>query len=258
MDVLHATAESAGAELSHIGSWGDYNVGDLVAEQKEFGKGLKDRMGWLKAGRTLAHIVKQTLRTFRSSTAYQSYWSGIVEINGKAGKFTLVPAVQDNHHPKFKPGEYHLSEEWKQRQLQGDIEFRLYWIAFVNEDETPVFELTDRWEEGHKHFAGTVTFPKTDAGTEDAIQWSTLANEMGANPGNWVHDNANSITEPATEFTTARKIAYGKSQEGRGALGADRYQCVFESGEIDPDLARELEKRRKEKSDKRHVDCAPE
>jgi hypothetical protein len=41
-------------------------------------------------------------------------------------------------------------------------------------------------------------------------------------------------------------------------LGEEWYQGVFESREIDPDLTLELTKRRKEKSYKRHVDCAPD
>ena len=256
MHVLHATGESAGAEIPLIGDWGEYDIGDLLAEQKEFAKALKDRMGWFKAGKTLGHAVKQTSRTFRSSTAYQSYWTGIVEVNGTAGKFTVVPTKDENRRPGFRPGERHLSDEWKKRQGAGDIEFRLYWIPFLNEDKTPTSDLTDKWEEGHKKLVGTITFPKTDPDSEGVRLWALLASEMGANPGNWVHDKENSIKEPATEFGTARKIAYQRSQEGRGALEPKWYQSVFETGQIGPDLERELTRRRAEKEKAGHVGWA--
>jgi hypothetical protein len=90
INVLHATGESAGAEVPFVGDLGSYDAPNLIAEQTAFGLALKDRMGWIKAGKTLSHLTKQTLRTFHSSTAYQTYWTGIEEIGGTAGKFTFV------------------------------------------------------------------------------------------------------------------------------------------------------------------------
>jgi hypothetical protein len=257
MDVLHATGESAGAEFPLIGEAGNYDLGDLLSEQWEFSKALKDRMGWFKAGKTLAHIVKQTLRTFHSSTAYQAYWTGVVEVGETAGKFSFVTTRDENRRPGFRPGERHLSDEWKKRQAQGDVEFNLYWIPFLNEDRTPTVELTGRWDEGHKQPVGRITFPKTDLDSEEARMWAILASEMGANPGNWVHDKENTVREPATEFGSARKIAYRLSQEGRGALEPDRYRSVFETGQISPELAQELARRREEKDKAGHVNWAP-
>ncbi len=101
-------------------------------------------------------------------------------------------------------------------------------------------------------------FPRTDPDTEGARLWATLASEIGANPGHWVHDRENSIAEPATAFTAARKIAYGLSQEGRDALPPEECREVFETGEIGPELARELERRRAEKEEAGHVSRAPE
>jgi hypothetical protein len=257
IDVLHATGESAGAEAPFVGDFGSYDVPNLIAEQTAFGFALKDRMGWIKAGKTLSHLTKQTLRTFHSSTAYQTYWTGIEETGGTAGKFTFVPARNENRRPEFRPGERHLSEEWKMRQRSGDVEFRLYWIPFLSEDKTPTKTLTDRWEEDHKQLAGTVIFPQSDPDSEEAILFGILAAEMGANPGNWVHDRDDSIREPATEFGTARKLAYQMSQAGRGALEPDSYQAVFETGRIGPDLAKELRRRRDAKVRIGHVSCAP-
>ena len=257
INVLHATGESAGAEVPFVGDLGSYDAPNLIAEQTAFGLALKDRMGWIKAGKTLSHLTKQTLRTFHSSTAYQTYWTGIEEIGGTAGKFTFVPAQNENRRPEFRPGERHLSEEWKMRQRSGDVEFRLYWIPFLNEDKTPTKTLTDRWEEDHKQLAGTVIFPRSDPDSEEAILFGILATEMGANPGNWIHDKEDTIREPATEFGTARKLAYQISQAGRGALEPDYYQTVFETGRIGPDLAEELRRRRDSKVRIGHISCAP-
>jgi hypothetical protein len=239
-----------------VGDWGEYDVGNLLAEQKEFGKALLARMG-LKAAKTLAHIVKQTARTFHSSTAWQAYWTGIVEVGGTNGKFTLVPTVDENARPRFRPGERHLSDEWKTRQSAGDVEFLLYWIPFLNENETPTGRLTAPWEEGHKRQVGRIAFPQANPDSDEAKAWAALASEMGANPGHWVRDRQNRIGEPATEFETARKMAYRRSQEGRGALDSKWYQSVFETGTIGADLARELNRRRDEKEMLGHVSWAP-
>jgi hypothetical protein len=211
----------------------------------------------LKTPRMLSHLLRQTLRTFRSSTAWQPYWTGIVEVGGRLGKFTLVPARDENPPPRFRPGERHLTDDWKQRQQAGDIPFSLYWIPWLSEDETPTARLTEPWAEGHKQRVGAVVFPRQDPDTDEAVAWATLASEMGANPGNWVRDAQNRIAEPATEFETARKLAYRRSQEGRGALDPQWYRSVFETGTIGPDLARELQRRRDEKARRGHMGWAP-
>ncbi|MCP5112090.1 MAG: hypothetical protein GY953_14770 [bacterium] len=103
----------------------------------------------------------------------------------------------------------------------------------------------------------TVRFPQIDPASKEARLWSTLASEMGAHQGNWIHDKDNTITEPATEFGVARKIAYQRCQDGRNALRPEQYQSVFETGEIGPDLARELRRRRTQKESAGHVSSAP-
>jgi hypothetical protein len=247
MDVLRATAESAGAYIPLVGDWGHYNLGNLLAEQTVFAKALEERMGVLKAGKCLAHVTKQTLRTVYSSTAWQHYWTGIVELGGMAGKFTFVPMRDENTRPGWRPGERHLTDDWRQRQSKGDIAFQLYWIPFLSEDATPTRELTRAWEEGHKTLAGTITFPIVDPESDEGRLWATLATEMGANPGNWIADSGNTIKQPATEFGNARKLGYALSQQGRGALDPQAYQRVFETGQIDVDLAKELNRRREQK-----------
>jgi len=256
MSVLYATGESAGAHLPVIGQWGAYDIFDLIAQQIEFGDALKDRMGW-NAGKTLFHLVKQTIKTSYSSTAYQTYWTGIEETGGIAGKFMLVPIRNENQRPGFQPGERHLSHEWKARQEAGDVEFQLYWIAYVDEDKTPTSELTRPWDEQGKQLAGKVWFPQTDLDSAEATLWSTLALEMGANPANWIHNRENNIQEPATQFGLARKFAYQKSHEGRGALPLEAYQSVFATGKIGGELEQELNKRRDAKAKAGHVDSAP-
>jgi len=142
------------------------------------------------------------------------------------------------------------------RQRSGNVEFRLYWIPFLNEGKTPTKTLTDRWEEDHKQLAGILIFPQSDPDSEEAILFGILATEMGANPGNWIHDKEDTIREPATEFGTARKLAYQMSQAGRGALEPDYYQTVFETGRIGPDLAKVLIQRRDSKVRTGHLSCA--
>ncbi|HYO15256.1 MAG TPA: hypothetical protein VE685_18825 [Thermoanaerobaculia bacterium] len=240
MDLLRATGELAG----------DRN---FFVEQIAFTSDFAKRRG----ARAVAHVVRQTARTSLSSTAYQTYWTGIVEVRSTAAKFSLVPVRDENRNPGISPGERHLTEEWARRQAKGDIEFHLDWIPFLSERKTPTEGLTEPWKEGHKKTVGTVIFPKADLASEEQRLWATLASEMGANPGNWVHDEADSIPEPATRFGVARKIAYGMSQKGRNALDPQFYQEVFVTGEIGEELAKELRRRREEKERERHVSSAP-
>jgi len=244
MEVLQATGESAGAR-------------NLVAQQAEFGKELVQNMGVIKGVKTLAHIGHQTSPTTFSSTAYQTYWTGIVEVGESVAKFALVPVRHENHHLSFSLGEHHFTEEWKRRQAAGDVELDLFYIPFSNERETSTQRLTDRWDEEPKEKVGRVTFPQADLASEEAMLWAALASEMGANPGNWVHNRDGSGAEPATQFGVARKIAYGISQAGRNALAPESYQAVFTTGRIDPELAQELRRRREEKERLGHVSWAP-
>jgi hypothetical protein len=127
----------------------------------------------------------------------------------------------------------------------------------VDEDKTPSGELTRPWDEQGKLLAGKVWFPKTDLDSDGSALWATLASEMGANPGNWIHNGEDSIHEPSTQFGLARKLAYQKSQDGRGALPLEAYQSVFATGTIGEDLEQELRKRRDAKAKAGHVDAAP-
>lgn len=257
VDLLHATAEAADAEMPLAGEWGAYDVLNLVAEQTELVLALKNRMGWKKAGKTAFHITQQTLRTFWSSTAWQPYWTGIYELGGTVGKFTLVPARAENHRPGLRPGERHLTAEWKRRQKAGDILFGLYWIPWLDETRTSSTELTEPWAEEHKLRIGQVVFPATDLDSDEARLWATLANEMGAHPGNWVRDVGDTVREPATAFETARRIAYQASQKGRGALAEALYATVFSTGTIDETLAAELRRRACAKAEAGHQGAAP-
>jgi hypothetical protein len=256
ISVLHATGESAGVDVPLFDGSSLGNLLNLAAEDTVFGAALVQRMG-PRGALTLGHITKQTVPTSFSSTAYQTYWTGIVEAGGTAGKFTIVPVRDENHNPGLNPGERHLSGEWRKRQAAGDIEFGLYWIAFLSEDRTPTVALTHPWEQDHKQLAGEIVFPRIDPDSDDAGLWASLASEMGANPGNWVADQANDIKEPATVFGNARKIAYHESQLGRDALPPETYQTVFKTGRIGPELAEELKRRREVKAKAGHVNRAP-
>lgn len=255
MDVLHASAEAADAGVPFLGELGDRDLVDLAAEQTEFILALRKRMGLGDALGTARHLVGQAKRTFHSDTAFQAYWTGIVEAGGTLGKLTLVPG--GDQKPRHASGERRLTEGWRTRQAEGDVEFALYWIPFLDEDRTPMEKLTEPWAEEHRQRVGTVTFPRIDPGSEEARLWAVLASEMGANPGNWVRDRDDTVKEPATRFGVARKIAYRMSQEGRDVLDPERYRSVFETGEIGEELARELRRRREEKEQSGHVSWAP-
>jgi hypothetical protein len=244
MDILDATVASAGAD-------------SFIAEQSEFANGLRKRRGLLKGGKTLAHVIRQTIGTKLSSSAYQTYWTGIVETGPTAAKFILVPVRDESRHPGLSPGPGHLTEEWRARQAKGDVELHLFWLPFSSEKETPTIQLTDQWKEERRVQVGTVIFPKADFASEEARLWAVLAAEMGANQGNWVHNQEDSIHEPATEFGAARKIAYRISQAGREALDPKTYESVFATGRIGPELEQELTRRREKREKAGHVSMAP-
>lgn len=181
----------------------------------------------------------------------------MVEIGGTAGKFVFVPSGDENALRALQPGERHLSDEWRSRQTAGEITFRLYWLPFANQEDTPTARLSEPWGE-QRRAVGQLIFPKLAPHSDDAQLWAALAAEMGANPAHWVRDRANSIAEPGTEFGVARQIAYQRSQEGRGALPAAHYAEVFATGRIGEALALELRRRRVAKRAAGHCDGAPE
>jgi hypothetical protein len=241
MRLLAGTAEAAGS--------------GIVASEATLGLSLVRSVGPARGAEIIGHVTKQTVRTALSSTAYQSYWTGIVEAGGVLGKCVLAPTRDENQLRGLAAGPHHLTEEWRERQGRGPVEFDLYWLPFIDEQATSLLELTKAWQE-HRCLIGRATFPRSDLGSDEAVLWAALAAEMGANPGNWVRDRKNSIAEPQTEFGLARKIAYRKSQEGRSALPESDYAEVFSSGVISDKLAAELRRRRDAKRRVGHIDAA--
>jgi hypothetical protein len=256
MSVLHATGESAGAQAPLFNQVVGVGLANLTAEQATLFAALQDRMGLAAATKTMTHIFHQTLRTLRSSTAFQQYWTEVTELSAGACKFTLVPDRDENSPPGLSASADHLSLEWATRQKQSDIVFVLHWIPYLNEAATPTGALATAWSDDHKQAIGTVRFPQLDQAQDEAALWSILATEIGANPGNWVHDRADSVREPALAFGVARKIAYQASQDGRGALARDAVAAVFATGAIPAQLESELRRRRAAKDTAGHVDRA--
>jgi hypothetical protein len=252
--LLDATADAAGAEAPFGNDAGELNLAGLLASNTRVVRSLTRSVGFRDGGRIALHVTRQTARTATSSTAYQTYWTGIVEAGGRLGKFMFAPEADENRHRAVRPGERHISAEWRARQARGPIRFALSWLPFIDELSTPTRALTASWEQRPEP-VGHVTFPQADA-SEDA-QWAALAAELGASPGNWVADAGNTIAEPGTEFGCARKLAYRHSQEGRGALPEAAYAHVFRGEAIGDALAAELRRRRVAKSAARHVDMAP-
>ena len=251
--LLQATADSAGAEAP-LGDSGQLDIGNFLAAQAELVKSLRKRLGRWHGYGVAAHVARQTSRTGRSSTAFQQYWTGVVRATNTLGKFTLVPAADVNKHRGLRPGEKYLTDDWRKRQSESDLRFRLYWIPFQNEKDTPLEELTDKWDEDHWIQVGEVVFPQTDPNTKEAKLTALLAAEMGANPGNWVRDKSDGDPAqcPATRFTAGRQLVYKKSQTGRNALPEEAYGSFFSEGAIDDDLAAELIRRYNEKRDIGH------
>lgn len=256
VSLLQATADGAGAEPPFGSGAGELDLLDLLASNTALTRSLITSLGIKRGGGTALHVLGQTLRTAKSSTAYQSYWTGAVEAGGQIGKVVFVPVKDDNPLRSLKPGERHLTEDWRTRQASGSLDFDVYWLPFVDEASTPLGELTEAWQENPQRI-GKLSFPQIDWQSQEARHWAALAAEIGANPGNWVRDTANSIPEPATEFTCARKLAYRLSQIGRGALPEELYAGVFQSGRITESLAEELDRRRHIKKTGRHIDSAP-
>lgn len=244
MSLLAATAESASGGIP-FGDIGKLDLGNLTAAQLTMFSALKKRLGVRRATRTYAHVARQTARTVVSSTAYQQYWTGVVRLAGNLGKFTLVPTEDLNRHRPAHPGERHLTEDWRKRNLNDALTFKLFWIAYVDERATPTERLTEAWPEKTRIDVGSVSFPAIDPTTRRAKLLAILASEMGANPGNWdaSRDPCPGDRIPATEFTAGRLLAYRASQAGRSALPESLYESVFESGEIGPELEAELVKR---------------
>ena len=175
----------------------------------------------------------------------QQYWTGVVRANDTLGKFTAVPVEDVNKPRDLSPGKQYLSEDWTRRQSEGDLSFRLYWIPFLSEEQTPLDKLTRAWVETHRMQVGTVLFPKTDPETNESKLVALLASQMGANPGNWMQlrNEGAEPQLPATKFTAGRFLAYRKSQEGRNAIPESFYRSFFMTGEFSPELVTELIRR---------------
>lgn len=250
MVLLSATADSAAPFGSGIGGV------DLAAAQTRLAASLVRQLGLAGGAAVATHVVGQTANIWRSSSAWQSYWTGIVELAGTAGKFHFQPLADANPHRGLLPPERHLTADWRGRQSAGPLAFRVAWLPFLSQRETPTDRLTQAWVEQAVGI-GTLTFPQVDPLSDEAWLWSALAAELGANPGHWVHDLADSISEPATEFGCARKLAYRLSQEGRAVLAEDLYAEIFATGKIGTALAAELRRRRADKARSGHVDGVP-
>jgi hypothetical protein len=244
--LLKATADAAGG-----GHSSDFL--NLFASQARLLAGLVRHAG-SRAPAIATQVIRQTSRTTRSSSAIQPYWTGVVRAREVLGKFTFVPPDDVNASRPPSAGRHYLSVDWRDRQAKAAVEFRLYWIPFLNERETPLADLTREWAEAHKVAVGTLSFPVTAPDSVEARLEALLAAEMGANQGNWVEDErATPATGlPATEYTAARFLAYRVSQRLRKALADDAYASFFEKGEIAPALARELVRRYEEKRSAGH------
>jgi hypothetical protein len=147
MKLLAATADGAGA--------------GVVARSIYLMRGLLDFLGLVTSSRIVTHILYQTVRTTLSAKAYQTYWTGIVQTGGVLGKFKFLPVPDQTPPGSWSAGRFHLTEEWRKRQVRGSVAFDLYWLPFIDERVTSLLALTRPWQE-HQHLVGGVTFPQCD------------------------------------------------------------------------------------------------
>lgn len=234
--LLQATADAA------VG--GGPGLVNMLANQARLIGGLLRHAGH-RAPAIATQVVRQTSRTQHSSTAYQKYWTGVVRARDVLGKFTFVPVTEANGPRPAGAGEHYLTDDWSRRQQGGPLEFRLYWIPYLDEASTPLQDLTRGWAEDHRALVGTVSFQAADPAAMETKLVALLASEMGANQGNWIEDDRGGATSdlPATEYTAARFLAYRVSQRMRNALPEAQYASFFEHGVIEPALATELLRR---------------
>jgi hypothetical protein len=232
--LLQATADAAATT-------------SLFASQATLIASLTRHAGVVGALRIAPHVTAQTHRTVRSSSAVQQYWTGIVRAREVLGKFTFVPAI-DIPMGEARRAPNHLTQDWRNRQSDGPLQFDLRWIPFVDIRQTPTDDLTTPWAHGQEVSVGTVTFPKTDPDATTSKLTAVLAQELGANQGNWMEtSDGPAAALPATRFTAARQLAYRASQQARKVLPEDRYASFFKDGEISQELAEELVRRYQEK-----------
>jgi hypothetical protein len=249
--LLHATITSTKVAEAAGGPW----IVRTVASSLGLTAALIRRMGVVKGTRTAVHVARQTFRTARSRSAVQPYWTGVVELGGRSGKFIFLPGEASAGPAQAGPRSQRLSRDWRGRQAAGPITFDVYWTPFLDEASTSRTRLSRGWKEQLRPI-GQVVFPQQLPDDETAGLWAVLADEMGAHPGNWVGARNVSIDNPV-EFAAARTIAYRSSQSGRDALPVEAYREVFTSGQLPRPLETELRRRRDLKLASGHVSQAP-
>ena len=200
----------------------------------------------MRAPAIATHVLGETLRTARSTTAYQQYWTGIVRARDVLGKFTFVPA-SDPGRVEVERSDDYFSKEWTARQSAGPLAFTLRWIPFLSEDKTPLTDLTAPDARPQRRgWHGDVPAHRSRRDGREADGTARVGD--GREPGSLGRDAGRLRADlPATEFTAARALVYRKSQDGRGALPEEAYASFFSSGEIGPALAAELIRRYNEK-----------
>jgi len=249
--LLHATIASTRAAEAV----GRSAIARRLASSLGLTAALIRRMGVVKGARTAVHVARQTSRTARSKSALQPYWTGVVEIGGRSGKFIFLPAGDSVEPAQSGPRSQRLTRDWRGRQAAGPIAFNVHWTPFIDEASTSRTNLSRAWKE-QLHLIGQVVFPQQLPGDETAGLWAALADEMGAHPGNWV-GAGNGHIDNAVEFAAARTLAYRSSQSGRDALPPGTYREVFTSGQIAPSLETELRRRQTRKLASGHISQAP-
>ena len=96
MTLMDAATDGTGAAAPLIGGLGRRNLPDLLFGNTLVTLGLIRRLGLFGGLRAAGHVLAQTSRSAVSQTAYQTFWGGIAEAGGSAGKMMVVPESDEN------------------------------------------------------------------------------------------------------------------------------------------------------------------
>ena len=212
------------------------------------------RHAGLRAAAIATHVIGQTARTTRSSTAYQPVLDrgGAGERDARqvrvradrgrqhAARSGAGSAVSDPRLARASAGgSAHLRpvlDSVRRRRADADREVDAAVGAGPPREGRPchVPAYRSRFTRGDARSA-----PRVGDGRE---------------PGNWFEepDRHGADILPATEYTAARALAYRRSQQERQALPDESIVSFFTTGAISPELADELLRRQRQKQSIAH------
>ena len=167
----------------------------------------------LKEVRRMLDNVRAALRHC-DSVALETYWSrGAIRWGDEAVRYFFRPArATPGAFPAHGAGR--LSAEFEARLRQADVTFELYVQRFVSEERTPIEDAAHEWAERDSQpiLVATLTLPRRDLSTPDAIAERRSIDETAFNPWNTTDE-----FRPLGNLNRARKVVYDASFAHRAA-----------------------------------------